>query len=130
MTTKFIKKQAEKAAQLSFKNEKINEAVVKRFLKEFKKLPLNEAISSLNFYFKALKRRVNKHILLIESASKLSAEDEKVIAKAAGKGYSIFQTQTKLSPSLLGGFKVKIADTVLDLSLKERLVQLKAAITN
>ena len=130
MTIKFIKRQAQKAAVLSFKAEKLDEVVARKFLKEFRKLPLNEAIMNISFYLKALKAQINRHVLTIESASRLSVNDEKSIIKALDSEFRIFQTQTKLSPSLLGGFKVKIADTVLDLSLKQKLEQLSTAITN
>ncbi len=130
MITKFIKKQAQKAAVLSFKKEILDETAVKKFVREFKKLPLNQAIMSMGFYLKALKEQISKHILIIESAYKLSGEEVKSVTRALSEEFKVLQIQTKLSPSLLGGFKVKIADTVLDLSLKEKISQIKYALTN
>ena len=130
MTTKFIKKHAEKAALLSFNKGILDGSTANKFLREFKKLPLNQAIMGIGFYLKALKRQINKHVLTIESASRLAREDEKLIVKVLGNEFRILETQTKLCPSLLGGIKVKIADTVLDLTIKEKLNQIKSALIN
>lgn len=130
MTIKKIKKQAEKAAVLSFAKNKLNESIAKKFLKEFSNLAVNEAILSLNFYLKGLKRHLSKNLLIIESTTKLSEAEQKSIREIFKKDFAIEETETKLSPSLLGGFKVRIADTVFDLSIKERIQQVKAAIIN
>ena len=130
MTTKFIKKKAEKAALLSFNKGILDGSRAKKFLKEFKKLPLNRAIMGIGFYLKALKRQINKHVLTIESVFRLAREDEKLIVKVLGNEFRILETQTKLSPSLLGGFKVKIGDVIWDGSVKERVEQVKQAILN
>lgn len=126
---KLIKKQAIKAAQLSFKNGKLDEAAAKKFVKAFRSLPLSEAVLTLNHYLRALRTEINKTTLTIESAIQLSSSTVKEIENSF-KSYRVQNTITTLTPSILGGVKVRIGDVIFDNSLKARINQVKEVLVN
>lgn len=121
---KTIKKEAIKAAQLSFKGDVLDESIAKKFIKEFKKLPLNEAVLSLKYYLRAVKSELSRSTLLIESAVALSSAQIKEIENSF-KTKNINETKTQLSPSILGGVKVRIGDVIFDNSVRSRINQVK-----
>lgn len=125
---KTIKKQAIKAAQLSFKGGKLDEVVVRKFIKAFKGLPLGESILTLNQYMKALRSGVNKTTLTVESVVSIPKADIKELSSVLGKQYQILETREELNPSLLGGVKVRIGDVIFDNSIKARISQVKEAL--
>ena len=127
---KTIKKQAIKAAQLSFKGGKLDETTAKKFVKAFKGLPLNESIMTLNQYMKALRSEVNKTTLTVESVVKIPKSEITALQISLGRQYKVLEIREELNPSLLGGIKVRIGDIVFDGSVKERIEQVKAAIIN
>jgi hypothetical protein len=125
---KTIKKQAIKAAQLSFKGGKLDEAVVRKFVKAFKGLPLGESILTLNQYMKALRSGVNKTTLTVESVVSIPKADIKTLSEGLGKQYQILETREELNPSLLGGIKVRIGDVIFDNSLRSKINQIGNAL--
>lgn len=125
---KSLKKQAIKASELTFKSGKLDENVAKKFINAFKKLPLNESITSLNYFLQAVKRETDKITLTVESVLKLPPAEIKVIENNFKKEFKVLETQTKLNSSLLGGIKVKIGDIIFDNSLKSRVTQIKEAL--
>lgn len=127
---KSIKKQAIKAAQLSFDKDKLDEAVVKKFIKAFKTLPLGESVLTLNEYMKALRFGINKTTLTIESVVKIPKSDIIALEGTLGRQYKILETREELNSSLLGGVKVRIGDIIFDNSVKSRINQVKEALVN
>lgn len=127
---KNLRKQSIKAAGLSFKAGKLDEAVAKKFIKSFKALPLGESVPSLTYYLQAIKREIEKTTLTIFSASKLSSTQEKELENSFKKNHKILQTHSEITPSILGGVKVKIGDVIYDNSLKSRISQIKEVLTN
>lgn len=126
---KLLKKQAIKAAQLSFKKSVLDEAIARKFVKSFKALPLNEAVISLNYFLQAIKREKSKTILTVESVIKIPKSELKGIEGAFKNQYQIMETREELSPSLLGGIKVRIGDIIFDNSLKAKVAQIGEALT-
>lgn len=124
---KTIKKNAIKAAQLSFKRDVLDEGVAKKFIKAFKGLPLNESVLTLNHYSRAIKAELSKTTLVIESAVKLTSAQVKDI-EGSFKYQKINETKTQLSPSILGGVKVRIGDVIFDNSVRSRINQVKEAL--
>jgi hypothetical protein len=124
---KTLKKQSIKAAQLSFKSGELDEGIAKKFIKGFKGLPLNEAVVMLNSYLSAVKREIGKTTLTITSASKLSGAQVKDV-EGAFKSYKVLATTEELSPSILGGIKVRIGDVIFDNSVRSKINQVKEAL--
>lgn len=120
---KFLKKQAIKAAGLSFKNGKLDEAIARKFIKSFKTLPLGEAAPSLTYFLQAIKREIAKTTLTVESSIKLSPKDLSEIESSLKKDFQILNVTQELSPSLLGGIKVRIGDVIFDNSVKSKINQ-------
>jgi len=125
---KIIKKNAIKAAQLSFKQGVLDETVARKFIKAFKGLPLNESILTLNHFVRALKTELNKTTLTIESAVSISESGIKELENVLGRQYKIIDTHVDLNPSILGGIKVRIGDVIFDNSIKARIYQVKEAL--
>ena len=121
---KAIKKQAIKAAELSFTNGDLDESAARKFIKAFKGLPLNESVLTLNYYLRAIRSELAKTTLLIESSVNLSGSQIKEI-EASFKGKKINETKTQLSPSILGGVRVRIGDVIFDNSVRSRINQVK-----
>ncbi len=126
-SNKYLKKQSNKAAELSFKKGELDKSISAKFIKAFKTLPLNESIPALSFYLTAVKREIEKTTLTITSASKLNPSQLKDVKSAFAKDFKVIETQEEIAPSILGGVKVKIGDIVFDGSIREKLNQLKEA---
>ena len=127
---KLIKKQAIKAAEVSFLGGKLREDVARKFIKAFKGLPLNESVLTLNHYMKALRMGLNKTTLTIESVVSITKSEIKELENTLGRQYKILQTREELNSSLLGGVKVRIGDVIFDNSIKSRISQVKEALIN
>lgn len=125
---KNLKKQAIKAAQLSFKKGVLDEVTARKFVKSFKALPLNEAIISLNYFLRALKNEMARTTLTVESVVKIPKSELQEIESVFKRQYQILETREQLSTSLLGGVKVRIGDIIFDNSLKARINQVKEAL--
>lgn len=124
---KQIRKSAIKAAELSFKDGDLDESAARKFIKAFKNLPLNESVLTLNHYLRAIRSGLAKTTLLIESSVNLTASQVKEI-EASFKGKKINETKTQLSPSILGGVRVRIGDVIFDNSVRSRINQVKEAL--
>lgn len=125
---KTIKKEAIKAAQLSFRQDKLDEGAARQFVKTFKKLPLNEAVLSLNYYLRALKTELSKTTMVVESAIKIGESEIKDLKAGLGKQVKVLQVEQKINPSILGGVKVRIGDVIFDNSVRSRINQVKEAL--
>lgn len=127
---KLIKKQAIKAAQLSFKNGKVDEVVAKKFIKAFKALPLSESILTLNQYMKAIRSGMNKTTMTVGSVVSIPKADIKELENVLGRQYKILETREEIDSSLLGGIKVRIGDVIFDNSLKAKVAQIAGVLKN
>lgn len=126
---KTLKKQAIKAAQLSFKKGVLDEVIARKFVKSFKALPLNEAIISLNYYLQAIRRETAKTVLTVNSVIKIPRSELESIETAFKKEYQILETREEVDSSLLGGVKVRIGDVIFDNSLKAKVSQIGEVLT-
>ncbi len=127
---KLIKKQAMKAAQLSFKAGKLDEVVVRKFIKGFKALPLGESVLTLNYFMKALRSEISKTTLTIESVVKIPKADITELQGIFGKQYKVLETREELDSSLLGGIKVRIGDVIFDNSTRSKINQIKETLVS
>ncbi len=116
------------AVKTSFKNGKLDQTAVKKFTSLFKQLEDAEAIFSLTHYLKGLKLETEKYTLSIESKEKLTPQQVSNIATSLKKDYQFTEIINTVNPSLLGGFKVKIADVVFDSSLFTKILMIGEAI--
>lgn len=121
-------KLVELTVEESFTQGKLIEDKVSTFIGQFKKQSLPQAIFALTEYLKGLKRKLSETTLVIESSTDLSKEEIDQIKKEVQKGTLISGVKYIKNPSLLGGIKVKIADWVLDDSVKSRINMLGGAI--
>lgn len=112
----------------SFEKGKLNESKAKGFIETFKKLNLSEAIFCLETYQKLLKQELSKSQAIVSSASKLSRDEQNKISKRLNTAYFILNTNFQIDPSLLGGIKVKIGDTIFDDTVKSKINTVKEAI--
>ena len=116
------------ALKASFKDGKLLEPEAQRLVSAFKKLPKSEAIYLLSEYLKGLKRELAFHELEIESAIELSQDEINQIKRKIAAKNSITTTRTVKNLEILGGVRARVADTVYDFSLKQRIAQVKEAI--
>lgn len=127
MTKRKLKQLAINASQASFKNGKVVDSKARSFIKLFKQLPTSKAVLALKEYQKALKYQLEKHTLEIESTTPLSVSEVKKISNQF-KDLSVSNIVVRLNPDLLGGIKFRIADTVYDYSISDKIRQVKEAI--
>lgn len=127
---KSLKKQAIKAAEMSFKSGKLDEAIAKKFVKSFKVLPLNESIMSLTYFLQAVRREIGKTTLTIESVVRVPKSEIQSLETGFKRQFQILQTNEELNPSLLGGIKVRIGDVIFDDSIKSKIGQIKEALVS
>jgi hypothetical protein len=127
---KSLKKQAIRAAELSFKSGKLDETTAKKFIKSFKALPLNESVMSLTYFLQAVRREIGKTTLTIESVVKVSKSEIQNLEIGFKRQFQILETREELNPSLLGGIKVRIGDVIFDDSIKSRIGQVKEALAS
>jgi F0F1-type ATP synthase delta subunit len=113
----------------SFESEQLNENKVLSFIKTFKSLPKSDAIFAMGEYYKGIKRELGKTTLEIESATPLSSIQVNELVAALKSDYKINSVKSTVNPDLIGGVRVKIADTVFDDSLVNRIDQLRDRIS-
>ncbi|MBI3486415.1 F0F1 ATP synthase subunit delta [Candidatus Daviesbacteria bacterium] len=107
------------------KNGQVDEKKALKFVKVLKSFKSGLALASLIEFKKRLKKELEKHILYIESVTEFPKELTKEAVKLVFKNYAVTSVENKINPSLLGGIRLKIADTVLDDSLLKKLEQLE-----
>lgn len=125
---KLLLKLVQKSVEQSFEKGKLDEKRAQGFIETFKKLNLNEAIFCLETYQKLLKQELSKSEAMVYSAIKLSTEEQKKMIKKLYTLYSILYTSFQTDPSLLGGIKVKIGDTIFDDTVKSKIKEVKGVI--
>lgn len=117
-----------KLASESFKEGILNEYKVTKVIKLLKSQSKSNALFSLSEYLKALKRKLRKHILYIETTIPIASSQIKRIKKVLEKKIKITRVETKINPDILGGFRLKVGDEVWDYSILAKLNQVKEAI--
>ncbi len=125
---KTLKKQAIKAAQLSFKGDALDESAARKFIKAFRALPLNESVLTLKHYLRALKSEISKTTMVVESAVKIGESEIKDMKAGLGRQMRVLEVEQKINPSILGGVRVRIGDVIFDNSVRSRINQVKEAL--
>lgn len=123
-----LKKLAAKYAIHAVRGEKADTDRVTKMMGDLKSLPRSQAIYIISKFLKGVRKRKGATTLIIESAVALSKNQIQKIIKKLKKEFTITDVKTIIEPSLLGGFRVTIGDTVLDFSLKGKLSQLREAL--
>lgn len=119
-----LKKWAAKSVNLSFQKGKLNTLTAEEVIRILKTLPRPQAIYAISKFLKGLRRRSVETSATIESVVPLSKKQLGNIIKKLEGEFVITEVQNKLNPDLLGGFRVKIGDTILDYSLKDKVSQI------
>lgn len=130
MNKKYLNKIIDRAVSVSFDERKLNAKVVDRLVKGFKNMHLSDAIYSLSGYLKGLKRFLGQYTLEVESVIPLSCGQMSAVLKKMNKLFTITQTKVTINPGILGGLKIRVGDTVLDYSVRNKLNQISEAIIN
>lgn len=128
MKKKRFKKLINDLVKMSFKDGVIIESWVIRVIKALKSLPKYQGIETLTEYVKQLKRLERKHAMHIETVIPLNKVQLETIKKNAEKKVKVTKIVTKINPSILGGFILKIGDEVWDASILDRVNQVKEVI--
>ena len=127
---KTLQKIITKLVENSFKDGYLVESRVISAIKMLKLQPKVEAILALSEYLKQLKRIQRKHTMFIETVIPLSDIQIKKVKKIVEKRYKITKIVSKISPEILGGFKLKIGDEIWDESIVGKALQVKEVITH
>ncbi len=123
-----LNKIIDRAVAASFENGELKMIAVNRLVKDFKTMHLSDAIYTLSNYVKGLKRTLNEYTMTVESVVPLSLGQMLSIQKKLRRLFSITNTRATINPSLLGGIRIRVGDTVLDYSIRSKLNQIKDAI--
>ncbi|OGE25644.1 hypothetical protein A3H85_03645 [Candidatus Daviesbacteria bacterium RIFCSPLOWO2_02_FULL_40_8] len=108
----------------------VNAQMVQKFSRALTSLSLSQSILALSEFIKGLKREINKSSLIVESAVETSPLLQKEIIKTISQHYKIINSQFIINTSLLGGLRVKIGDTLIDNSIRDKVDQLRERITH
>lgn len=127
---KDLKRLVEKCCKYCCADGRINEKKVVSVIKNLKALPRSQAIFAISEFVKALKKQKGQTTLLVESSIPLQREQLDIISKKLKADFVISEVKNVINPALLGGFRVKIGDTLTDYSLQNKILQLKEAITS
>lgn len=106
------------------KNAQMDEKKALKFVRIIKSFKSGLALSSLVEYQRRLKKELEKHILYIESVVEFPEMLRKKAVKLVSGEYVVTAVEYKINSSLLGGVRLKIADTVLNDSLSKKIEQL------
>lgn len=127
---KQLQKLAEQCCRYCCPDGKIDEKKVIGVIKNLKSLPRSQAIFAISEFLKALKKQKGETTLLVESSVPLQKKQLDTIFRKLKSDFLISEVKNIINPALLGGFRVKIGDTVSDYSLQNRITQLKEAIVS
>lgn len=128
MSDKHLQKIINKLIENSFQDGKLLESQVAKSIKLLKLLPRYKSIQALTEYLKQLKREMRKYTVLIETTVPLSSSQIKKIKTIVEKKHKITKVITKISPEILGGFKLKVGDEIWDESMLGKVNQIKEEI--
>lgn len=125
---KHLLKLARQAVDASFDKGKLDARKVTNFIRAFKALSKDRAIYALENYKKGLSRVMEESTLTIYSPISLSQNEISKIKKLLTTNYRLLTTRLQKDPSLIGGLKFKIGDTIYDNSIKAKIGQIGEAI--
>ena len=125
---KELKKLVGRYCKFCFVDGQVDERKVERVIKDLKSLPRSQAIFAISEFLNLLKKQKGQTTLLIESSIPLPKPQSNYIAGKLKKHFLVTEAKNIVNPTLLGGFKVRIGDTVLDYSLQNKISQLKKAV--
>lgn len=126
---KLILKLVQKLAIQSFDSKgKLNQANIRLFSSQLKKLSTPLAIYALSRYIKQIRNILKDFTLEIESESGLTKSQVDILIKSFKLNHKIFQVKVLENSKLLAGVKVKIGDFVYDYSVLDRINQLRSKI--
>lgn len=125
-----LKKLAERCSRLCCPDGRVNEQKVVKVIKNLKALPRSQALFAISEFLKALKKQKGKTTLVVESSIPLSKVELDDIVRKLKKEYLINEVENIVNEGLFGGFRVRIGDTVLDYSMKNKISQLKEALAS
>ncbi len=130
MKKKKLKKVIRELIEVSFKNGRLIDSQITRAIRILKSLPKDQAVEALTQYVKQLKRLERKHTMHIETVIPLSSVQLKKIKRIIEKKTKITKVITQINPAILGGFILRVGDSVLDESILNKVNQVKEAIIN
>lgn len=128
--SKLLQKTITKLVEVSFKDGKIVEYQVTKSIKLLKSLSKTEAIWTLSEYLKGIKRLERKHTMYLETAIPLSPLQIQKAKKIIDRKVKITKVKVNINPDILGGFKLKIGDSIWDESILGKINQVKEAIAS
>lgn len=127
---KELQKLINKLVEVSFKDGRLLENQVVKSIKILKSVSKTEAIFALSEYLKALKRKQREHTLLIETTIPLSTSQIAKVKKIVEKKVKVTKIVTQINPEILGGFKIRVGDEIVDETILGRIKQIKEAIVS
>ena len=126
---KQLKKLAQKCGKFCCPDGRLDEKKVVSVIKNLKSLPRSQAIFAVSEFLKALKKQKAQTTLIVESSIPLPKTMLNRIVAKLKADYIISEVKNIVNPSLLGGLKIKVGDSVTDYSLRDRISKLREAIT-
>jgi len=126
---KKLEKIINKSIKASFKDNRLFEPKVVRLIKYFKSLPSQQSIYALSEYLKGIKRIERARTMIIETSHPLSLGQVQGIKRIVSKKYGINKLESQINPNILGGFKIKIGDEVIDETIQNKINQVKEVIS-
>lgn len=124
-----LKKLAAKYVNYSYQDGRGDVEKIRKIMEGLKSLPRSQAIYIISKFLKGVRKREGQNTLLVESAVPLTNSQLSEIAKNFRKEFVITEIKNIVDPSLLGGFRVRIADTVSDYSILGKVLKLKEAVS-
>lgn len=126
LSKKQIKKLTQKMVVASFdEKNNLENKKIREFVNLMKKLDRMEAILALDEYLKGLQLQMDKTTLEVRSAISLSSEMKSKILKLMKRNHSFSSSTFQVDASILGGIKIKIADEIINASIKGKIENLR-----
>lgn len=124
-----LKKLAAKYVKFSYKSGKGDVEKIRKIMEGLKSLPRSQAIYIISKFLKGVRKREGQNTLLVESAVPLTKSQLDSIAKNFRREFVITEVKNVVNPSILAGFRVRIADTISDYSIQDKIFRLKEAVS-
>jgi F-type H+-transporting ATPase subunit delta len=128
---KEILKIAKRLFHESFTNRKLNIAKIRMNVSLIKKSYKGRALEILRAYSNLVRRYLAQETLSIEASDALAATDiDQIRSHFEKKHGKRLIVRFQKNPSLLGGLKVALGDILWDFSVKEKISQMKEALSD
>lgn len=125
MNSKRLKKIANTLVRESASGNGVDHIVVRRCIGFMLSLPYPQSLLLMIAYKKQLARVIAQKTLIIETAGSLDQSTKSRLIKFIRDLRPVQQTELLKNPTLLGGLKLTIGDTVYDASLLSKIGKLK-----